>query len=79
MKEQLIPVFYDTGSSAATQYREAIQGIRTAAHLAGEKIQRVSEKEAESFSYASAPPVSRKRLSVSVSNSFFALLSLFTE
>ncbi len=56
MKDQPIPVFYDSGSAASTQYREAISGIRGAAQRAGEKITLISE--AEDYAWANAPDVS---------------------
>lgn len=51
MKEKLIPVFFDTKSSSATQHREALKGIRAAALRAGLHVQLISEQDIDNYCF----------------------------
>ena len=54
MRDTVIPVFFDTDSSAATPYREVLKGIKNAALKGGMRICTVSEHELTDYSFENA-------------------------
>ena len=54
MNETVIPVFFDSSSSAATPYREVLRGIRTAAQKSGMRIVTVSEHALADYRFENA-------------------------
>lgn len=57
MREQLIPVFFDEQSASSTQYSNTIQGIRSAASKYGAHLVLHSEKDLDTISFSTLPPV----------------------
>lgn len=57
MKDRQIPVLFDEKSTNTTQYATTIQGIRNAATRYGNKLQLISDSEADSLDFNTLPPL----------------------